>query len=106
VALRAQARISAGKNIRRKAKQASDWVVSELPQRGPSDMTADGGADFIADPSGEPENMNACIDACTECRTICLRNVRACAQAQRRELKVDHVGALLDCVTLCGTSVD
>jgi hypothetical protein len=50
--------------------------------------------------------MNACIDACTECRTICLVTLGHVLKLNGENVKVDHVGALLDCVTLCGTSVD
>ena len=51
-------------------------------------------------------NMKACFDACTECRTICLVTLGHCLKLGGENVKADDIDALLDCVTLCGTSVD
>jgi len=51
-------------------------------------------------------NMKPCIDACTECRTICLITLAHCLKLGGEYGKAPHIDALLDCATLCATGVD
>jgi hypothetical protein len=50
--------------------------------------------------------MQACIDACTQCHQTCLDNLPHCLEKGGKHAAAAHMTLLLDCAQLCATSAD
>jgi len=55
---------------------------------------------------GSPQELEACVDACTECHAVCLATVAYCLDEGGDHAAPDHVTLLLDCAQICQTSAD
>lgn len=50
------------------------------------------------------DEMRRCIEACDECRRVCLETVSHCLQKGGRHAAPEHIVLMLDCADICGTS--
>ncbi len=55
--------------------------------------------------SGQPAgSMQNCIETCNDCRDSCLASVSHCLELGGKHAEAGHIGLLLDCADICGTS--
>lgn len=50
--------------------------------------------------------MEDCIEACTECHSVCLATVRHCLERGGEHAEPRHITLLLDCAEICATSAN
>ncbi len=50
--------------------------------------------------------MQACIDECLDCHSICIETVTHCLQQGGEHADPTHIGLLLDCAESCQTSAN
>jgi hypothetical protein len=52
------------------------------------------------------EDMESCIDACTDCHRVCLETLTTCLRLGGKHAAAEHLRLLLDCAEICQTSTD
>ena len=52
------------------------------------------------------EEMQQCIQNCTDCHRICLETVAHCLQMGGAHAEAGHIRTLLDCAEICQTSAN
>jgi hypothetical protein len=52
------------------------------------------------------QDLQACIDNCTQCHAICIRTIQHCLGKGGRHAQRDHIRLLADCAQICNTSAD
>src|SRR3546814_14531229 len=50
--------------------------------------------------------MQACIDACTECHAVCLETMNYCLSQGGQHAAPEHIALLSACADICATSAD
>lgn len=53
-----------------------------------------------------PQQVQSCIDLCTECHDICTESVTHCLERGGKHAEASHVRLLLDCADICRTNGD
>ena len=48
--------------------------------------------------------MQECLKACSDCRDICLSSIPHCLELGGKHAAPAHIGSLIDCAVICGTS--
>ena len=48
--------------------------------------------------------VEECIDLCRECEKTCLSSIEHCLELGGRHARPEHIGLLVDCADICGTS--
>ncbi len=51
-------------------------------------------------------DMQACIQECLSCHSVCLATVTHCLQMGGEHAEAAHIGLLLDCAEICQTSAN
>lgn len=51
-------------------------------------------------------DMQACIDACWSCHSICQQTIQHCLGMGGQHVAKDHIRLMQDCVQICETSAD
>lgn len=52
------------------------------------------------------QDMNTCIDNCTECHAICLETINYCLGKGGTHADARHIALLAACADICATSAD
>ena len=52
------------------------------------------------------QEMQQCVQICTECHKVCLTTVQHCLQMGGEHAAPHHIGLLFDCAQICQTSAD
>ncbi len=52
------------------------------------------------------QEMEQCIQNCTDCHHICLETVSHCLEMGGEHAEVNHIRLLLDCAEICQTSAN
>jgi hypothetical protein len=52
------------------------------------------------------EEMQRCIQECSECHRVCVETVSYCLQMGGRHAEASHIRLLLDCAEICQTSAN
>lgn len=52
------------------------------------------------------ESMQACIDDCQSCHSICLATIQHCLQMGGKHAAADHLRLMMDCAEICQTSAN
>ena len=48
--------------------------------------------------------MQECLKSCTDCHEICLGSIPHCLELGGKHAAPAHIGSLIDCAMICGTS--
>ena len=54
----------------------------------------------------EGHNPQACLKACTSCKTVCEKTLAYCTKKGGKHVEAKHIAALKDCIATCTASSD
>jgi hypothetical protein len=52
------------------------------------------------------EQMQACIQECQDCHSVCLQTVVHCLEKGGKDAEAEHIRLMLDCAEICQTSAN
>lgn len=48
--------------------------------------------------------VEACLDNCQDCERVCLSTIHHCLEQGGKHAEPNHIGLMIDCADICGTS--